>query len=704
MRDEAKTKAELIAELAELRARLAALNGTRSAQERAESGVDIPGDLFRAAFHLHPDPALLWERLPDGRIVLCQYNRAALERSRGKLAEFQGATLDDFFAHDHITAGRIRRVFATGESERAEVNYTLRTTEENTWLLASYVRLSDSYVFNSIQDITERVRMEAALRESEARLRSIAENTEDMIFLYDTEGRIQYYNAPAQYGVSADEVLGKTVFDFFDPQTAERLCDQIEQVAATGRSLSVESQISWRGQQLVFLDQLFPLTDADGNVTSVAKISRNITDRKQIEEALQERNRDLNLLNRAGQALTSTLDVDKVLERVLETITEVVGAEGGSVWLWDESRPGWLVCRAAYHVGVQQSLVGLALAPGQGIAGWAAQQRKSTLVDKVREDPRFAADIDAQTGYQTEALLVVPLVARDAVLGVLEAVNGDFNADHLAVIETLAASAAIAIQNAQLVDELRRRNRALESSNEELDAYAHTVAHDLRNPLGIILGHAQVAAEIFAADCQCADTEAGESLNASIRAIARHSVRMSNIINELLLLASVRRMDEVETMPLDTSSIVLEAQERLSLLIEERQAQIIMPDVWPVAEGHGPWVEEVWSNYLGNAIHYGGTDTVPPRVELGADVQPDGMVRFWVRDNGPGLTPEEQRRLFTPFTRLEQARARGHGLGLSIVRRIVEKLGGQVGVESEFGKGSTFYFTLPAFVDEARKP
>jgi len=85
-------------------------------------------------------------------------------------------------------------------------------------------------------------------------------------------------------------------------------------------------------------------------------------------------------------------------------------------------------------------------------------------------------------------------------------------------------------------------------------------------------------------------------------------------------------------------------------------------------------------------------------VQLGAEAQPDGMVRFWVRDNGHGLSPEEQARLFTPFTRLDQARAKGHGLGLSIVRRIVEKLGGQVGVESLVGQGSSFFFTLPGAV------
>ena len=108
--------------------------------------------------------------------------------------------------------------------------------------------------------------------------------------------------------------------------------------------------------------------------------------------------------------------------------------------------------------------------------------------------------------------------------------------------------------------------------------------------------------------------------------------------------------------------------------------------------GYGPWVEEVWTNDISNAIHYGGQ---PPRVELGATVEGENRVRFWVRDNGPGLTPKEQARLFMPFERLNQAQIKGHGLGLSIVRRIVEKLGGQVGVHSVPGEGSTFSFTLP---------
>ena len=251
--------------------------------------------------------------------------------------------------------------------------------------------------------------------------------------------------------------------------------------------------------------------------------------------------------------------------------------------------------------------------------------------------------------------------------------------------------------------ELRRLNADLQTRNEELDAYGHTVAHDLQSPLALIISFAEALEE----DCA---TMSREELHHYLQNIAQSGRRMNTIIDELLLLASVRKMDGMKIEPLDMSNVVAEAQEHLAPLIEARQAEIILPERWPVALGYRPWVEEVWTNYLSNAVKYGGRS---PCVELGFDPVDSGqrsvdsdrsslptnhypLTRFWVRDNGPGLTVEEQGRLFRPFTRLDQVRAKGSGLGLSIVRRIVEKLGGEVGVESEVGAGSTFWFTLPS--------
>jgi signal transduction histidine kinase len=126
-------------------------------------------------------------------------------------------------------------------------------------------------------------------------------------------------------------------------------------------------------------------------------------------------------------------------------------------------------------------------------------------------------------------------------------------------------------------------------------------------------------------------------------------------------------------------------------MMKEFQPTVVEPESWPTALGHAPWVEEVWANYLSNAMQYGGT---PPRLELGGEAVAE-KVRFWVKDNGPGLDDAQKARLFAPFTQVHQVHTGGHGLGLSIVRRIMEKLDGEVWVESRPGKGSRFGFTLP---------
>ena len=235
------------------------------------------------------------------------------------------------------------------------------------------------------------------------------------------------------------------------------------------------------------------------------------------------------------------------------------------------------------------------------------------------------------------------------------------------------------------ISEVKLAERALRDSNAELDAFAHTVAHDLKGPLAVIHGFSSLLEDTFV------DIPPAE-LQDYLHTISRNTDKMINIVDELLLLAQMRQLDvEIET--LDMAAIVASARERVSYIAEQYSAEIAGPDEWPQALGYGPWIEEVWVNYISNGIKYGGQ---MPSVQVGATVEDNGMVRFWVRDNGNGIKPEDVERLFTPFTRLNQVRAKGHGLGLSIVQRIVGKLGGEVNARSEVGSGSEFSFTLPA--------
>jgi signal transduction histidine kinase len=233
--------------------------------------------------------------------------------------------------------------------------------------------------------------------------------------------------------------------------------------------------------------------------------------------------------------------------------------------------------------------------------------------------------------------------------------------------------------------ELEKKNIELQDQNDELEAFSHTVAHDLKNPLNSINGYLDYILEDFSSDLESEVLEV-------LQNVKQAGSKMVNIIDALLLLASSRHLN-VAMEPLNMGEIVTHVQRRLSYMIDEYQGDIIMPSDWLTARGYAPWIEEVWTNYISNGLKYGGR---PPLLKLGASSEANGYIRFWVHDNGQGISHDDQSSLFVPFTRIGQARVEGHGLGLSIVQRIVEKSGGEVGVESQVGEGSRFYFTLPA--------
>ncbi|MEP0545715.1 MAG: histidine kinase N-terminal 7TM domain-containing protein [Rhodothermales bacterium] len=228
---------------------------------------------------------------------------------------------------------------------------------------------------------------------------------------------------------------------------------------------------------------------------------------------------------------------------------------------------------------------------------------------------------------------------------------------------------------------LSEANAELQASNEELDAFAHTVAHDLKNSIHNVLGYA----ELLRDDGPELPPDAHHALADDL---VRQARKMGSVVHELLLLAVVRQT-AVEPQPIAMDAVVEEALDRAQHARGDA-SEVTLPVSWPEASGHAPWVEEIWVNYLTNAAKYGG-----PTVTLGAEAAASGQARFWVHDDGPGIPPGAQQRLFIPFSRVGTEAVEGHGLGLSIVRRIAERLDGTCGVESAPGEGTRFWFELP---------
>lgn len=255
---------------------------------------------------------------------------------------------------------------------------------------------------------------------------------------------------------------------------------------------------------------------------------------------------------------------------------------------------------------------------------------------------------------------------------------------HRQHLETLVSERTKALEQSNQL--LKTQSQELVAQNAELNAYAHTVAHDLKHPLTALLGQTALL--------KGAGSAMTEQQRTYLLSEIHHCAdKMNNIINALLMLASVRRADSVNTSVLDIKAIANEAHNLLRSFANNHQARISYSEDWPLAVGFAPWLEQVWVNYLSNAIKYGGD---APQIRLGADTPQQGKVRYWVEDNGPGISADKQASLFSQFNRLDAKTADGHGLGLSIVQRIIQRLGGEVGYEALPQGGSRFWFSLPA--------
>lgn len=235
--------------------------------------------------------------------------------------------------------------------------------------------------------------------------------------------------------------------------------------------------------------------------------------------------------------------------------------------------------------------------------------------------------------------------------------------------------------------ELESQSKILTEQNLELNAFAHTVAHDLKHPLTSLIGLSTLLNKAF-------ETLGKEQQQEFLQQMLQSSLKMNSMINSLLQLASLRSDVLPEKSEVSMIETVHEALKSLSTLVKDNNPILeIAPDM-PQLNSHQQWIEQIWLNYISNAIKYGGK---PAQISVGFEKQEQlNQYVFWIDDNGPGIPADKAGMLFTEFNRLHTIRADSHGLGLSIVRRICTKLGGKCGYELNASGGSRFWFSLPA--------
>jgi len=524
----------------------------------------------------------------------------------------------------------------------------------------------------------------------------------DGIAVLDRNGVYLYVNPAWEvlHRHSAEESIGRTDDELDSSETAIRIREEGRRLMSDRESAEYEfSVVRKDAPPMRTRVMMTKLRDAHGNHNGYIVTSRDVTEWGHLKQTLEEEKSRLERQHRRQEALAAIElainepdELQAVLNRIVAIVTELLPASGGaSILLWDALNQSYTI--SASSVPSQPTSITAQRVRQQGGATrWIVEQKKPVVINDISEDPFGANPLLQEFGLRAYA--GVPLLSRDECLGVLYALDTtvrDYSANDIDFLTTLAARASIVVGKVKLYEHLRTTNRLLHRyatglavRNADLDTFAHTVAHDLKNPITSIMGFADM---LLADYSLLSDEERLEFLGY----IAQRSVKMRQIVDELLLLSQMGDQ-EMTLTPVDMRAIVGEAYNRLEEDRRQRQAVFHLPEQWPSALGYPQWLEEVWMNYMSNAIKYGGT---PPEAWLGATDCGDGFIRFWIKDNGAGLSEEQQTQLFQPFTRLHTGGPEGHGLGLSIVRRIVEKCRGEVGVESAPGTGSTFWFTLP---------
>jgi signal transduction histidine kinase len=391
---------------------------------------------------------------------------------------------------------------------------------------------------------------------------------------------------------------------------------------------------------------------------------------------------------KVSQILNSTLSLEPLLKIIIQSATELSHTEACSIMLLDK-RTGEL--HFAHSVGEgAESLRNVTVPLENSIAGWIVRKGKPVLIRDAKTDPRWHSQVDKVIDFDTRSILGVPLKVKDQVIGVMELLNkigeDGFNQDDIQIANTLAAQAAIAIENARLLDELQRAYDELAELDRLKSDFVSIASHELRTPLSVILGYASFLRDEFSG-------ETGEQLDI----VLQSAMRLRSIIDDMVNLRHVETGEaQLERDIFSMQELVTEVAGEFAQLAMAKQ-QILhldLPDDPLKIDADRQKVYLSIANLLSNAVKF---TPVGGRIQLSAQRRGEEM---WivVMDTGIGLSKRDYERIFNRFYQVEPSLTRryeGMGLGLSIARSMVELHGGRIWVESVLGKGSRFTIVLP---------
>ncbi|MEE9529364.1 MAG: ATP-binding protein [Syntrophobacteria bacterium] len=409
---------------------------------------------------------------------------------------------------------------------------------------------------------------------------------------------------------------------------------------------------------------------------------------------------ELQALGEVSQAVSSTLDLQKVLATIVAHAVELSGTESGAIYEFDETSEEFEL-RATHRMSEEliQAIRDSGVKLGETAVGWAGVNREAVQIPDILEEPTYPTrEIMKREGFR--ALLAVPLLREDRLIGglvVRRRAPGQFQKETVDLLQTFATQSALAIQNARLFREIEAKGRELEIASKHKSDFLANMSHELRTPLNAILGYTELIIDKIYGDVP-------ENIQEVLERVEKNGRHLLGLINDVLDLSKIEAGQLL--LSLDDYSmkeVVHTVFTAVESLAAEKNLELKVSVSPEVAHGKGDQqrISQVFLNLVGNAIKF--TEAGEVRVE--ATASNDNFV-VSVSDTGPGLSEADKQMIFEEFHQVDGSSTRkkgGTGLGLSIAKRIVEMHGGRIWVESTVGKGSTFWFTLPVRVERQKE-
>jgi two-component system sensor histidine kinase/response regulator len=404
---------------------------------------------------------------------------------------------------------------------------------------------------------------------------------------------------------------------------------------------------------------------------------------------------ELKGLMEVSQAVNSTLDLQTVLTSIVSHAVQLSGTDAGTIYEYDEQSQVFTL-RAAHQMEEQlvDALRANPIRLGEGAVGRAAIARAPFQIPDIEiqgaYDPRLQS-LMAQSGYR--AILSIPLLREDHIVGGLTVRRkspGEFSPDVVNLLTTFAAQSVLAIQNARLFLQIEEDARQLESASKYKSEFLANMSHEIRTPMNAIIGMTHLALQ----------TELTERQRNYLGKVDAAAKGLLGIINDILDFSKIEAGKlHTERVDFSLDSVLEQVADVSAFKAQDKGLELLFDvgtDVPTALIGDPMRLRQVLLNLVGNAIKFTEKGEITIGVHFIAAQDSTAHLRFDVKDSGIGLTTEQRARLFSAFTQADASTTRkygGTGLGLSISKGLVEAMGGEIGVESEPGAGSTFHFT-----------